>query len=273
MATPTDDEFRTIGLPRGAVQEILKGTDPSRVKVPDRAPLQPEPAEAGELPPRRAPARAPLKPDAGPSGRDLAGRSQPDLARPLGDPDPQDYATVPPPGRGRPERADPSPLHPSPADERRPWPPLDPEPVRPRPDPSEPRGRPAPPRPRREVTPPPAAGRPIDAHDYSTAQLPGSRPRPGGGLPAQVHPLQTGLDGGVPFPDETCAVPRQAPLPPAALIPPEPREDTETPYEFPGSDPEVPSYVPPQRPAKAPGPPDRVEPQYGIDLRRSRARD
>ncbi len=246
MSTPTDDELRTIGLPREAVPGILKGADASKAKTPDRPRFEPRGPEGEEPPIRRGPVKPSARLEGDSADREARGDAEPDI-----------LATVPPPGRRRTEREDP-----------RPRPPAGPVDVRPRPDSAAASGRGAAAPPRRELPQPPPVGRSLDDSDLSTNALPRSQGRPAA-RPLQDSPAPLGPDVGVPFPpDETSAAPApaRAPVPaPASFPDPDESGFTDTPHRFPGSDDHRAAYAPPPRPPIAPTPHDRLDPQNGYE--------
>jgi pSer/pThr/pTyr-binding forkhead associated (FHA) protein len=244
MSTPTDDELRTIGLPRGAVQDLLKGAEAPKPKGPDRPEFDPRGAEVDEPPVRRGPSRPLGRLDGDRADRGARGGSEPDI-----------LATVPPPGGRRAEAGG------RPAEVQRPRSPAGPAGGPSRPESPPVSGPGAARDSRREPAQSPALGRSLDDSDLSTNPLPKSSARPGA-RPAQAAPAQSGPDLGVPFPEETSAAPLRPPVP--AAFPDDSGFDT--PDGFPGSsDNHRKAHVPPSQPKRTIVPHDHLGPEDKYD--------
>jgi pSer/pThr/pTyr-binding forkhead associated (FHA) protein len=263
MATPMDDDgLGTIGLPRRAVQEILKGPDPSKRKAPDRSPIDARGLDTDDAGPSPTPARRSASLEGGSSRRETPRGSQAGASQPFEDLDTDCMATVPPAGRRPAEREAPAPSGLKPGENQRARAPIGRVDV-----PSSPasRGRASSEPPRRDVPPSPAVGRPMDESDFSTNPLPVSRPRPAG-PPAQSPPARPLPDesGSFAFPDETGVIPPGLAVP--APVPSSAEHYPSNPGRSLGSDDQFRAQAPsPPRPAP-PVPPRRPVPaEDGID--------
>lgn len=244
MATPNDDELRTIGLPRGVIQDVKKAVEAAKAKPADPPAFDPRRPDADESPARRG--------SSPPSARRDADR--PDRgARPI--PESDILATVPPVGGRRPASPPPPAANARPAESQRPRPPAgSPGGGAPRSEPPPAVGRGPARDPRREMAA--SVERLLDESDsdFSTNQMPWIKARPG----SPAAPAQPGLDAGNPFPDETCA----GALQPAATPFPDESHLTDTPDGFAGSSDDHPrAQVPPPPPKKKTYPQDHLDPE------------
>ncbi len=252
MATPIDDEeLRTIGLPRGAAQEMVKRLGPANPKAPgSRPPLKPRGTEVDASPshgavplPDKATDRATLRD----SERDF-------------------LATVPPPVRRREEREVRLPASLKAPGDLPARIPLDPIDGKAQEDTPRANARPIARSSRAPGEPveSPKKGRLLNEPDCSTAQLPGSHVHPGG----RSHPLPSTEDDpdvGVPIGDDTSFAPAPAVKPASPLADTGAPLRSDTLDRFPDSDHARRPNTPPSRPELAPGLRVRLDPQDGIE--------
>jgi pSer/pThr/pTyr-binding forkhead associated (FHA) protein len=238
MTNPIDDEgLGTIGLPGGAMQEIVKGPAASKPKAPTRPAT--EPRGIGS---RGGSSGSPIRPDGGPSERE----------HPLAA-EPENLATVPPPGARRSGLVSAPPPSPKSAQDQRLRPPIGPPEPRTRRD--EPAIERAPAPPLRPSQPHPVE-RSLDDSDFNTNPMPKSPTRPGGSPPQRPR-VERSDEIARPLPAETLAAP--AGLLGSPVIRDAVKAHTDTPVQFPVSNERV------RPPVASP----RVDPDDGVDRTRA----